>query len=634
MLLLTTNFAQIFFARYPGAELLYQLLILGGIYTAILMVKTDEVFYTILAAVLFSGCFLTRVDSIILYLPIFVLFCALILVDGPKKRYLYFVMPFLALNIHSWIHNIYFDAPYVVDQYKVVNLWTYINSYFSIIGNPYIGLLLVFVVLSIISGTFFTIFIKYKRHINDSLAYLTIRIETLKLINAASLISVFVFLYFIRPQLDSSITTGKTLLLIGQPLTFIGLLFATYGLIIFINQYILSGNFKKEYCVMVLFLIVGISYTSYYLIDLNNQPIFPWAFRRYITVVIPFLVILMSYGLVNLRESSKLMQISLDKSEFSHHIMLKDVLFLAVTIFLIGSVLFASMPIIKNDSTECFVLQIEKLAEGFDEKDVILLNGEKNVGIILKYIFNKNAIVLPRNIDKEILISQLDIWQDNTRNIYVLNPSPIYLNDFGPFSLNYMYNYAIMESPDTTYEILHVYKVINTDTEGTEVSNATTYRYLIAPNSPPLVTFIYGSINNTSKPVQFQHPTSKIEHNTYIQPNTKLRFSIALDPEVWSPEKGDGVLFGVYIVKNETEKKVFSRYIDPKNNFTERKWNDFEIDLSSYSNENLTMLFVTSGGAKNDTRYDWAWWGEPKLVRISKNLTKSQNLDSTYLMGI
>lgn len=613
MLLLTINFAQIFFARYPGAELLYQLLILGGIYTVILMVKTDDIFYSILAAFLFSGCFLTRVDSVILYLPIIMLFCVLMLVDGPTKRYLYFAVPFLALNIHSWIHNIFFDAPYIADQYKVANLWIYINSYFNIIGNPYLGLLLVFVILSMAIGIFFTILINYRDRVINILTCLSARIKILKLINVIIFLSIFVFLYYIRPQLDPSITTGKTLLLVGQPITFVGLLLATYGLIIFVNNYILSDNFKKKNCAMIFFLIVGICYTTYYLIDLTNQPIFPWAFRRYITVVIPFLVILMSYGLMNLQELSQLMPKCLNKSELSRRIILKDILILIITIFLIGSVLFASLPIIKSDSTECFVLQIEKLAERFDENDVILLNGEKNVGMALKHIFNKNSIVLLNTIDMNLLISQIYDWQNESRNIYMINPDPVFLNDFGPFSLHYMYNSPIMDSPDNIYKVLHIYK-LNTDTKGAKVSNTTEYKYLIAPNSPPLVTFIYGSINNTTKLVQFQHPTSMIEHNAYISPNAKLRFSIALDPEVWSSEKGDGVLFEVYIVKNEKEKKVFSRYIDPKNNFTERKWNDFEIDLSPYSNDNLTILFVTSGGPKNDTMYDWAWWGEPKLV--------------------
>ena len=128
-----------------------------------------------------------------------------------------------------------------------------------------------------------------------------------------------------------------------------------------------------------------------------------------------------------------------------------------------------------------------------------------------------------------------------------------------------------------------------------------------------------GVINGESRPVIYEHPLPSDKNvisfeNISVPKNASLKFSIALDSQVWSPDKGDGVLFEIYIKENESEQQIFSKYIDPKNNPEDRKWNDFEVDLSSYANKNVTILFATSAGPKNNSRYDWAWWGNPILL--------------------
>lgn len=126
-------------------------------------------------------------------------------------------------------------------------------------------------------------------------------------------------------------------------------------------------------------------------------------------------------------------------------------------------------------------------------------------------------------------------------------------------------------------------------------------------------------IYNDVKFVLFQHPISNenrsiiVFNEIYIPQNAKLRFSIALHPDVWDPEKGDGVTFEVYIRDEGFEELVFSKYIDPKHNPEERKWNDFEVDLSRYAGRNVTIIFSTLPGPNNDSRWDWAWWGEPRI---------------------
>ena len=136
----------------------------------------------------------------------------------------------------------------------------------------------------------------------------------------------------------------------------------------------------------------------------------------------------------------------------------------------------------------------------------------------------------------------------------------------------------------------------------------------------PQQTFILGvgTIKGESKPVIYEHPLPNGRSiiafkNVTIPAKALLKFSIALDPNVWSPEKGDGVTFKIYIKENGTEKLIFSKYIDPKHNPEERKWNDYEVDLSVYAGNNVTLIFSTLPGPNNDTSWDWAWWGEPRI---------------------
>ena len=106
----------------------------------------------------------------------------------------------------------------------------------------------------------------------------------------------------------------------------------------------------------------------------------------------------------------------------------------------------------------------------------------------------------------------------------------------------------------------------------------------------------------------FQSLSSRIEYRQFV-PNgpIHLDFSIGLDSQMWSPVRGDGVLFEVIVNDSGTNDKVFSKYIDPKNNPSDREYFPKSIDISRYNGKNVTLNFITSRG--NSSIYDWAKWG-------------------------
>jgi hypothetical protein len=132
------------------------------------------------------------------------------------------------------------------------------------------------------------------------------------------------------------------------------------------------------------------------------------------------------------------------------------------------------------------------------------------------------------------------------------------------------------------------------------------------------MVYFTNSINGVSKFVIFEHPVpenvSVIKSEAlFVRPEDHLMFSIALDPGSWSADKGDGVTFELYATSANSTDLIFSRYIDPKHTIPERKWNDFDIDLSSYSGREVTFIFSTLPGPANNTLWDWAWWGDPRI---------------------
>lgn len=100
-----------------------------------------------------------------------------------------------------------------------------------------------------------------------------------------------------------------------------------------------------------------------------------------------------------------------------------------------------------------------------------------------------------------------------------------------------------------------------------------------------------------------------------IPPTATLAFSLGISPEVWQFGKGDGAQFDLYVDDGKTRWHPFSRYIDPKNVPVDRKWHDYQIDLSRWAGQTVTLSFVLGPGPNGNDQYDWAGWGEPRILQ-------------------
>jgi hypothetical protein len=118
------------------------------------------------------------------------------------------------------------------------------------------------------------------------------------------------------------------------------------------------------------------------------------------------------------------------------------------------------------------------------------------------------------------------------------------------------------------------------------------------------------------KRVLYMHPSARVSFQIEIPTEAGLSFFPMLAPEVHRIGMGDGVQFSVSVHDGLADYEVFSVYSDPKNFPDQRHWLEQTVDMGHWAGRTVTVTFETGSGPNGDDRYDWAGWGEPRLLRI------------------
>lgn len=129
-------------------------------------------------------------------------------------------------------------------------------------------------------------------------------------------------------------------------------------------------------------------------------------------------------------------------------------------------------------------------------------------------------------------------------------------------------------------------------------------------------------VDGVDEPVLFEHPPAEIKYPLTVTPDRDiLRFAPLLNPAVWDPSKGDGVVFEVDVDDVATHYVVYRRAIDPKNDPLQRHLVEDRVDLSSFDGQHVVIVFKTNPLKSPD--FDWAGWGALRLgSRDERNLTQ------------
>lgn len=97
------------------------------------------------------------------------------------------------------------------------------------------------------------------------------------------------------------------------------------------------------------------------------------------------------------------------------------------------------------------------------------------------------------------------------------------------------------------------------------------------------------------------------------KPEVALEFAVGLrdfpPDEAERDRKGplsDGVTFTVLVNAEEAYKKHWAK----------RAWDEARVDLSPYRGKEVRLRFTTHPGPKDDTGWDWAIWGKPRVAVV------------------
>jgi len=135
---------------------------------------------------------------------------------------------------------------------------------------------------------------------------------------------------------------------------------------------------------------------------------------------------------------------------------------------------------------------------------------------------------------------------------------------------------------------------------------------------------------------------TEVIYRVTVPDSAALKFAIALSPEVWSPEKGDGVSFQIYIAPTNALQNgqfLVHRYINPKINPSDRRWRNFLLDLSPWAGKEVNLSFINDSGPARNWDFDWAGWADASIVRVppgyfSIKSASSENIVLKYLRSI
>ena len=200
---------------------------------------------------------------------------------------------------------------------------------------------------------------------------------------------------------------------------------------------------------------------------------------------------------------------------------------------------------------------------------------------------------------------------------------------------NEKYTYELNESEYNNLSLQNIRPLINLE------SKPDNYEIQEWSLSDPIINQI------DTRPVLFMHPISDQLQDEIILPvdiaqSNILRFSIAMAREVWTPEKGDGVTFKIFLQDlndSSNDKFVFVRYINPKSNPSDRRWRNYYVDLSEFENQNVFLHLITQSGPDDNYNFDWAGWGELELGRVQniqgiKAISEKTNPILTHVRSI
>lgn len=148
--------------------------------------------------------------------------------------------------------------------------------------------------------------------------------------------------------------------------------------------------------------------------------------------------------------------------------------------------------------------------------------------------------------------------------------------------------------------------------------NVNNLKDIVLNDNPPSSLIKDVEINGLIKRAIFAPAPTKIKLKIKVPVDgIRLIFDFGIMEEAWD-KTGDGVEFKVRLDTREDEPEdiLFSKYINPKQNESDRRWFQGEVDLRRLKGKEINLIFETRGSPVSpitptvDNSNDWAVWSE------------------------
>ena len=128
----------------------------------------------------------------------------------------------------------------------------------------------------------------------------------------------------------------------------------------------------------------------------------------------------------------------------------------------------------------------------------------------------------------------------------------------------------------------------------------------------PHVEVRYLRIADEERRWLFMHPPSEVAVRLRVPPNAYFQAGLALDPQTWRQDAGDGVRFVVEAEGAFGRKTLLDRHVHPRARGEERGWVDVWVDLEPVAGQEVRLVLRTDPA--QDPSFDWAGWANPQVV--------------------
>jgi len=396
--LLTVNIVQIWFSRWAMSEALTQFVVLGAIYCCTLYLRTGHRYLGLMAGFALGLAILSKVDAILLIVPVALFFAYLRFTRQLHSEHLYFFVPFVGLLLHCSIHTFLFSPTHLLAICKSL---PHYGSVVPLAVGGGLSIMILLVLASLNSGKIVSVLARcsaYKKWIRP--------------LAAALLLLLAFYAYFIRPNVSTQVAyypTGEgmrtyneqNLVRLGWYLSPLGLLLALGGL---------SAIILKEADKGTAFLVgTALTYCFVFLYSALVSPLHIYWVRRYMIVVIPSMMLFISCALFGLKRGVAFGRWG------------------GVAAVVLGAVLTASfahtsLAIASRAPYRGVVKQMDRFAEQLGDEAVVVFESPLIGDALappLTFLYGRDSFVLQeRNPNSKGFFNVLERWQSRSKEVF------------------------------------------------------------------------------------------------------------------------------------------------------------------------------------------------------------------------